>query len=228
MARIKDRVGLQDAESLSGMVTRLEDILDGVGAWMASADRRQAAHMVREEFFELTGRVNEEDRSFEIRMNAFLEYLLVDSHLPGEGGRTWLEEYLTQEGAGLSEGDRYLVRCAGAGHRSLFQLISRSGKDLLLSDLLYGGQWRVSLPATLLGVDVGDVFEARLVSIMGHVVLLHSVLHHPSEAAPLVRRIVEKGLEQGQSPEKIAGRLASMLLRHDRYPGMNLLQAYGL
>ena len=193
---------------------------------MALEDRRTAAHGVREDFFERTGRVNEEDRSFEIRMNAFLEYLLVDHRIDGPSGRTWLEVYLEEKGATLSARDRYLLSSASAGHRSLFQLIARRKEGLHLSDLLYGGQWQVDLPGALLGLDLGDVFEARLVSIHGRVVLLHSVLHHPSEAAPLVLRIVEQGLERGLAPEALAGRLSNMLLRHDRYPGMNLLQAY--
>ncbi len=202
--------------------------MESVGSWMALNGRREAAHRIREEFFERTGRVNEDDRSFETRMNAFLEYLLLDHRLEDpRGPETWLEAYVVERAEHLSVRERALLASLSAGHRSLFRLIARPAQQLHLSDMLYGGQWLVALPAALLGLELGDVFEARLVSLEGRVVLLHSVLHHPSDAAPLVARIVEKGLDRGEDPQVLAGRLSAMLLRHDRYPGMNLLQAYG-
>ncbi|MCD6497173.1 MAG: hypothetical protein J7M25_02580 [Deltaproteobacteria bacterium] len=216
-----------DCDALLGAVSQVKALLDGVGAWMAEAPRKELAHRGREKFFERTGRVNEDDRSFDARMNAFLEFLVLDWKPADVRGRTLIELFVAEQGQRLSKRDLDLLASASASQRSLFELVDKGKRGAMFGDLLYGGRWRIACSEQVLGVDAGDVIEARIVSIDGSLALLPSIYHHPSEAAVLARTMVEEGLKRKESPRDLSDRLASMLLRHDRYPGMNLRQAYG-
>ena len=217
-----------DCDGVQTDVSQVKALLDSIGAWMAEAPRKELAHRGREEFFERTGRVNEDDRSFDARMNAFLEFLVLDWRPAEGGGKTLIEVFVAEQAQRLSKRDLELLASASASQRSLFELVDKGRRGAMFGDLLYGGRWRIACSEQVLGVEPGDVIEARIVSIDGNLALLPSIYHHPSEAAVLARTMVEEGLKRKEPPQDLSDRLASMLLRHDRYPGMNLRQAYGL
>ncbi len=204
---------------------RLLALMEAAGAWLAAPGRREVAQAAREEFLEATGRVNEEDRSFDRRMNAFLEFLLVDYGRPARP--ILLESYLAEAGQGLARADKALLACLASSHRSVFVLLARTRRGIELSDLLYGGRWVLPDRAALLGVEPGEVVEARLVALPEGLVVLPSVYHHPGRAGVLARRFLEEALGRGMGPREAAAALSRRLLVRDRYPGMNLRQVYG-
>ena len=207
---------------------RAQELMEVAGGWMADSPRRHLAQTAKEWFLELTGRVNEDDSTFERRMAVYLEFLLFVWPLPIQPhGHAW-EHFVKESPSVSTEVDKMLSAHLEASHWSLFELLEKGDDQVYLSDLLFGGQWRVRPEGAVLGVEEGDVFQARLFTLRGEVFFTQAFLHHPSEARHLVKKIVERELGEGKSPLETAGRLAQMHLKFDRYRRMNMLQIYSV
>lgn len=203
-----------------------EHMLEQAGGWMAEGERRQLAETARQDYLELTGRVNEDDECFERRMAAFLEYFLLDWEIPDRKPLTPIGLYLENAGDRHPSDERTVLAALACSHVSVFELLGLKHETAFMGDLLLGGQWEVRSEGSLLGVETGDVFEARLFCLGGVAFFTPAICHHPHEARHLVKLVVRKALAADTSPEDIAGRLSQMRLSFDRYPRMPLGQIY--
>lgn len=205
---------------------RTQELMENAGTWMAHESRLHLAETAKEWFFELTGRTNEDDSTFERRMAVYLEFLLFVWTLPGEPSKHPWELFVRESGFDFSSRDLQITKALDASHWSVFELLEKHTREVYLSDLLFGGQWRVRPEGAMLGVEEGDVFQARLFCINECVFFTQAFLHHPSEARHLVKKIIDQDISAGKSPLQTAGRLAHMHLKFDRYRRMNMLQIY--
>lgn len=195
---------------------------------MAAGDRLQWAQDAKEDFLAQTGRTNEEDSTFERRMAVYLEYFLLEWTIAGVTPKTPLELFYSAHEATLPALDKNLLAALSSSHSSLFELLRKDDDEVFLGDLLYGGRWYVRPEGAMLGVEEGDVFQARLLALDGVLFFTRAFLHHPSEARHLVKKIIQKQRENNVAPSEIIGRLAKMHLKFDRYRRMNMLQIYTL
>ncbi len=202
--------------------------MESAGTWMADEPRLHLAETAKEWFFELTGRTNEDDSTFERRMAVYLEFLLFVWTLPGEPDKHPWELFVRESGFVFSPEDLQIAKALDASHWSIFELLEKHPWEVYLSDLLFGGQWRVRPEGAMLGVEEGDVFQARLFGIDDYVFFTQAFLHHPSEARHLAKKIIDQDISTGKSPLQTAGRLAHMHLKFDRYRRMNMRQIYTL
>jgi hypothetical protein len=216
-----------DAAFPSWWLRRAQQLMEEAGGWMAMEERLHLAESAKESYLELTGRTNEEDSTFERRMAVYLEYLLLEWKTPPPEDRTPLELFADACSGELAKEDHCLLATLSASHMSLFELLKKRDEEVLLGDLIYGGRWKVQPEGAMLGVEEGDVFQARLLELRGEVFFTQAFLHHPTEARHLAKKAIQELREKEVDPLSIMGRLAKMHLKFDRYRRMNLLQIYG-
>ncbi len=208
------------------LLTRVQELMEIAGGWMAEEPRKHLAETAKEWFFDLTGRVNEDDSTFERRMAVYLEFLLFVWFLPGtEYKHPW--ELFVRENE-LTLPDLQLAAALDGSHWSIFELLEKSENEVYLSDLLMGGRWRVRPEGAMLGVEEGDIFHARIFAWQEDIFFTQAFMHHPSEARHLVKKIITKDISSGKTALETAGHLAHMHLKFDRYRRMNMLQIYTL
>lgn len=211
-----------------GYLTRAQELMEAAGGWLAAEPRRHLAETAKEWFLDLMGRVNEDDSTFERRMAVYLEFLLFVWSLPTSPQKHPWELFVKESDFAFSPTDISLAASLEASHWSLFELLEKSPDEVYLSDLVFGGQWRVRPEGAMLGVEEGDVFQARLFALGEEVFFTQAFLHHPSEARHLVKKILGKELAAGKTPLETVGRLTRMHLKFDRYRRMNITQIYTL
>jgi len=204
-------------------------LMERISADYAEGESARLAAEARESFGLATGRVHEGDRSFDERMALFMEWFLLDRPL-GSGGETPAHAWAVDHAAALDPRSRALLLGLCTSHRSLFCRVGTDdARRLLADDLLYGIRWAVTAPDGLPGVEVGDVYEGRLLGHAGEVHFTAAFCYHPREAAQRIRRHMERVRDRGKAPgPSLLDELMSMRLAYDRAEGAPVNAIYRL
>ena len=143
----------------------------------------------KENYFELTGLIGDDEPSYDDRIQAFLEWYLFDRKLQMMG-RTPLEIFL----AGRTMPPESAMKFNGFFNTvwGLF-IIKWIGKDYLkLTDLWSGENYKVSERRMPIGLTRGDLLETRIIPYEDKILLSRSVIIHPQE----IKSIVKKGIKK--------------------------------
>jgi hypothetical protein len=159
-----------------------------------------------------TGRVFEEDELYEARTAAFLEWYAVERPLGGAGVPPAVVAYREADAAG-----QLLLRALCLSHRSLFAVTALDEGEVMLTDLVGGGRFRVAERRRLFGVSVGDIVEARLVGYGGRVVFGRTFGYHPAVAREAILSHVRRICGEGGTRADAVDYVASLRVRAERY-----------
>jgi hypothetical protein len=192
----------------------LAQVLDRLIAFAARDERSLVA--AKEEWGEKAGRVFDDDPLYEERTAAFLEWYALERQ--GADGRVPAERFLADEKLEDLEG-RWAFALARS-HRSLFEVRELKDGAILLDDLLAGCAFDVTERRKLPGIEVGMVFEARLVADVASpplVLFTRAFQFHPAEAAREVKKRAEQSREAGEAKAEALFRFLRLRLKALRY-----------
>ena len=201
---------------LQYMATRTEELVQG-----------------KQEYFAKTGgEVHEEDRCYEQRMQAFFNWFLFDRK--AADGATPVERYLREKGAELPGKDKdVLLGCTQSrlalyeyrGRRGFF---SRPGKgQVRVRDATTGEDFDVTERRQMHGLEIGDLFEARLVPLGRSFHFSTSFTYHPREVNRQIRREIKRRKKQGAvDAREFCWELERMALQQERFRNVNVDAIY--
>lgn len=170
----------------------------------------------REGYFEKTGEVFDEDRQLELRLAGFLEHYVCDRVAPHFGktpARERYEQALREADLARAAGFRALTETL----HGLFAVEKISPGEVKLTSLFGGVTRDVTERRHIVGLEPGDVIEARLVPFDGHFHFSPSYGFHPHEAAPLIRAEAKRLLADGVDEQAFVFECAQRALKVDRY-----------
>ncbi len=170
----------------------------------------------RAEYFEKTGEVFDEDRQIELRLAGFLEHYACDRLAPHFGKTPARERYeraLREAGHHRAAGFRALTETL----HGLFEIEKISPGEVKLTSLFGGITRDVTERRHIVGLEVGDVIEARLIPFDGHFHFSPSYCFHPHEAAPLIRAEAKRLAKDGVDERAFVFECALRALKVDRY-----------
>ena len=187
----------------------------------------------KEEYFAQTGgEVHEDDRAYEQRMQAFFNWYLFDRKQ--ENGATPVERYLREKGAELPGRDKdILLGCTQSrlalyeyrGTRGIFSR-PRAGQ-VRVRDAITGEDFDVTERRQMHGLEVGDLFEARLVPLERTFHFSTSFTYHPREVLREIRREVKRRKRQGAVEARaLCWELERMSLQHERFRNVSINAIY--
>jgi hypothetical protein len=196
---------------------------------------RDPADMVRakEEYFGGTGgEVHEDDRCYEQRMQAFFNWFLFDRKQAD--GSTAVYRFLREKGAELPRKDKdVLLGCTQSklglyeyrGTRGFFTR-PRKGQ-VRVRDALTGDDFDVTERRQMHGLEVGDLFEARLVPVERTFHFSTSFTYHPREVFPGIRREIKRRKRAGAVDARaLVWELERMSLQHERFRNVSVQAIY--
>jgi hypothetical protein len=185
-------------------------LLDGlIQAW-GSGDEVVRA---REAYEARTAKMHEDDRLYDQRAAAFLEWFVLERPLP-EAGVPPVVVTLREE---RDAERRAAWRAWAASHRSLFVIDQLEPGRVVLTDLVAGPVFEVDERRKLPGVNVGDLLEARVVGFEGRIIFGRTFLYHPAAARGAIEARVARLREAGASRVDVVDALAALRLKADRY-----------
>jgi hypothetical protein len=203
-------------ESYEDYLTKVEDNAVASG----TADFRLA----REEFHNATGKFEDGEPWFEIRMKMFMEWYLLDR--TGTSGLTPLEEFLVSRGSGLDSRERAQLEHLTATHRSAFRIAKIKGAALVLEDLILGSVWEVESTTPTAGLEKDDIIDTRVIYFGGKLIVCQGTVLHPKEARNSVLTIIARAKAEGMPQRELVNHLDKMRLKLDRYSNVRINHIY--
>jgi len=180
--------------------------------------------LAREEFHNLTGKFEEGEPWFELRMNMFHDWYLLDRR--GVDGATPVERFIDDHRDRIDPTELPQFEHLTVTLRSVFRLLSIKGKALQLDDLAGGGRWEARWTLPTVGLALGDIIDSRIVMFDGQPITGRGAVLHPREAHEAVETIVNRARREGMRPREVVDHLDKMRLKLDRYSNVRIRHVY--
>ena len=187
----------------------------------------------KEEYFLQTGgEVHADDRCYEQRMQAFFNWFLFDRKR--SDGLTPIERFLHEKGADLPSKDKEVLAGCTQSRLSLYEyrgtrgFFSRPARgQVRVRDAITGDDFDVTERRQMHGLDIGDVFESRLVPVNRTYHFSTSFTYHPREVVPEIRREIKRRKKKGAvEAQPLVWELERMALQHERFRNVSIHAIY--
>lgn len=200
---------------------------DELVAFATSEARRDEVLQGKAEFFEKTGEIFDDDRQFESRMAAMLEYLVFDRPSRDSQLTPAREYYLQRVTEGPPEKAASFRLFSETVH-SLFSVGAIKQGLVHLEDLHDGAEYEVVERRALAGLAKGDVLEARLVPADGRYYFAPAFCFHPKVVAQVIAKEAKRRRKLSPPPprEALVWESAKRSLKADRYRNIALEKIY--
>lgn len=193
--------------------------LEQLTAFAAGEPFKDEVLKAKAEYFEQTGEVFDDDRSFEPRMASFLEYYLFDRKLTGRDA-TPAELFLQERGPQLGPAERAVLEGFTRTLHSLFEVRKVVDHGVRVRDLFTGIDHQVFERRSVAGMEKGDILEARLIPEGDRELFAQAFLYHSKEARKAILKEVKRQKKKprpGESPAQLIFTLSRMALKVERY-----------
>lgn len=184
----------------------------------------------KQEYFDKAGVVYEDDPEFEQRMSIFMDWYIFDRDLPGVDLPP-IKFYFRKNKDRFSNEDLNIYRDFCSTLHSIFRLrrFTLNGKGLVIRDLFSAKTHTVEDSEINKGFARGDIFEARIIPFKGGFEFSRGFCFHPNEMEPFILGEVKKVRFQDKTRQtKLILQLASMKLKHLRFPHIDIRHIYTL
>ncbi len=201
--------------------------LDQLIAFGSQEARKPDLLAAKAEYLRLTGEVFEDDQLFELRMASFLDYYLYDRVSP-TSGLTPAAEFYQQRLQGSSSEEAGAFRCFTETVHGLFE-VRKLGKGLVrLRELYSGKDFDVTERRHMVGLETGDVLEARLIPFAGHLLFSSAFCFHPRVAVKAIKAEVKrrKKKEPQRTPVEMVWECARRAVKVERYKQIAIERIY--
>jgi hypothetical protein len=201
--------------------------LESLIAWATAPDRQEELLRARTEFFERAGQIWDDDKSFEPRMGAFLEYWLFDRRLDGTA-TTPAEAYLVAA-PGPSPEERVIFEGFTRTLHAVFEIRKLgTAAGVRVRELWSGTDYEVFERRGVVGLAKGDLLDARLIPFEDKLMFSNVFLYHPREARKAILKEVKRRKKAGDpaTPGAFAWELARMALKLERYRNVAVENIY--
>ena len=199
------------------MTVDLSDYINRALEFSTRGPLQQEVRRAREQYFQQSGQLHDDEPSYELRIEAFSEWYLLD-YLRAENRRPPLDTFLAEQRSQLSAEDIAIYEAMRSSRRSLFEFLKHKKDLLLLRDLQDNKKLLLVEETPLLGIERGQLLDGRLVRFKGMLVIRGSVVIHPASVRRnILKRIKKLHKQRPQDFDAFRRALSLARLRCDRY-----------
>jgi hypothetical protein len=200
--------------------------LDELISWATSPASQDDLVTAKKAYFARTGEVFEDDRRLEMRMAGFLEHYVCDRvapHLGATPAQLRYRQGLATETPEVAAAWRALTETA----HGLFEVRRLRSSVVELRRLADQQRYGVTERRQLVGLEVGDVLECRVVPFAGEYFFTASWCFHPHEVARLIKAHVKRLVKEGAYDESaFVADCAQRALKVERYRQISVDRIY--
>ncbi len=182
----------------------------------------------KQEFFDKSGIVYEDDVEFEQRMCIFMDWYLFDRDLPGVDLPP-IKYYFRTNKDRFSSEELNIYRDFCSTIHSVFRLkrFTWSRNGFIILDLFSNKTHTVTDSEITRGFARGDIFEARVIPFKGGFEFSRGFCFHPADMESFILNEIKKVRFQDKNRQtKLILQLASMKLKHVRFPHIDIRHIY--
>jgi hypothetical protein len=208
----------------------LAELQEKLLAWATAEPRKEEVLAARRHWFDRRGEPHEEDKSFEPRMNGLLDYYLYEFRSPGSS-ETVVETFMREMGPQLTTDELAHYRVLARSVHGLFEVKKIRPGEVRLRDCFTDVVHDVTERRQMVGLDKGDLLEARLLPFDGRVFFSGAFLYHPQEVRKTILAEVKrlrKAAGKGNLPDvdDFVAQLSRMALKMERYRNVKVESIY--
>ncbi|MGE4232602.1 MAG: hypothetical protein AB7F43_04660 [Bacteriovoracia bacterium] len=180
----------------------------------------------KQEYFDKSGVVYEEDAEFEARMNIFMDWYIFDRELPGIDLPP-IKYYFRMNKDLFSPEEAQIYKDFCETIHSIFYLNKVKGNEIHVKDLFSNKKFEIRDSEINQGFMNGDIFEARLIPFRGAYQFSRGFCFHPVEMEKFIIGEIKKVRHQEKARQtKLILQLAAMKLKHSRFQHINIKHIY--
>jgi hypothetical protein len=204
--------------------------IDQLLAW-AARDVDDIVEAKKEYFSATGGEVHEDDRCFEQRMQAFFNWYLLDR---AKSGTTPVQRFLQEQGAKLEARDKDVMLGLTQSRLGLYEYRGRRGflrppkqGQVRVRDVISSDDFNVTERRHMHGLEIGDIFEARLVPVGGTYHFSSSFTYHPRGLRRTILREIKRRKKNGAvAVRDLLWELERMQLQSERFKNVSIEAIY--
>lgn len=211
-------------------MSSLSELQEKLLAWATSDAHKEELLAARRDWFDRHGEPHEEDKSFETRMNGMLDYYLYDFRPPGSSDTT-IEIFMRETGAALTTDELAVYRVLARTVHGLFEVKKIKKGEVRLREVFTDAPYEVTERRQMLGLEKGDLLEARLLPYDGRLFFSGAFLYHPQEVRKLILTEVKRQRKEAEKgapvePQAFLATLSKMALKLERYRNVKVESLY--
>lgn len=203
--------------------------LDPIIEEFTTGEYYREVYNAKQEYFEKTGVVYEDDSEFEQRMCIFMDWYIFDRDLPGVDLPP-IKYFFRKNKDRLSNEELNIYRDFCSTIHSIFRLKRSSfwgSKGLVVTDLFSNKTHTVLNTDIHRGFARGDIFEARIIPFKGSNEFSRGFCFHPVEMESFILSEIKKVRFQDKARQtKLILQLSSMKLKHMRFQHIDIRHIY--
>ncbi len=208
----------------------LSELQEKLLTWATGDERKEDLLAARRHFFDLHGEPNEEDKSFETRMNGMLDYYLYEVR-PPDSSETTIELYMRAMGQQLTTDELAAYRLLSRSVHGLFEVKKIREGEVRLREAFTDVLYEVTERRHMIGLEKGDLLDARLLPFDGRLFFSGAFLFHAREVRKSILAEVKrlkKEAGKGNLPdvESFLATLSRMAMKLERYRNVKVESLY--
>jgi hypothetical protein len=202
-----------------------QPLYETVLTFVARPEFRSEVLAGRTEYVRLTGEVFEEDRSFEYRVQAFLDWFIFDRPL-APSGEPPVRAYALESRLPHDVAERY--RHLGRTVHGLFQIENVRPDFFDVHNFVTGARYKAARVEQVAGINKNDLFEGRLVPFEGAYHFSPAFLFYPAHLLARVKREISRQRRSGEvtGAQELLFTLSRMAGRAEHYRNVELDAIY--
>ena len=208
----------------------LSELQEKLLTWATADERKEDLLAARRHFFDLHGEPHEEDKSFETRMNGMLDYYLYGFRPPGSSEAT-IELFMRGMGPQLTTDELAAYRLLAKCVRGLFEVKKLREGEVRLREAFTDVIYEITERRQMIGLEKGDLLEARLLPFDGRLFFSGAFLYHAREVRkPILAEVkrLKKEAGKGNLPDvdSFLATLSRMAMKLERYRNVKVESLY--
>ncbi|MCG8333400.1 MAG: hypothetical protein MJE63_02720 [Proteobacteria bacterium] len=204
-----------------------EEIFDSISGYIEThPELSNELVIAREDYFRLTGKLNETDASFTNRMNSFLLWFTFDWKC-SDSLKSPFDHFKQSvfKGKTTSMNGELITDIEEHVH-SLFDTKKLTDHYAIVKDLYGKKKYEIIQPDYLYGSPKGTYFESRLFKINGKYRFSNYFIQHPLEVKKDIHKACKQLSKKGDSIKPFLIHLHSYHTKWERYRNINIKSIY--
>ncbi len=171
----------------------------------------------RKKFFSLIGDVYEDEDFYQERINAFLEWLLVDADIP-QASKPVLGHILKSNNNALDVETKRIAEAMIRSRRSIFLLVKKEENFAVLEDIFDKDRFYVDPDPRIDNTEKKSLIESRVCVINGRSRIMSTYLKYPNNIKKLLIKKLKKHLyTDSRLRDKFMSYSFALYVRNERY-----------
>ncbi len=206
--------------------TAFKKTYERVGRFFTRTGYLEELGRAKNTYFERSGKVFEDDPSFEHQMSMFLEWYLFDRNLEGLSIPP-IRVYYLMFGEKVEAEELESLKSMQRTVRSLCVYQGSKGNHEVFEDMVSGEVRRIEKDGSLMGLNRGDLVDLRMVSFKDEWHFCDTIQVHPRQTKDFIAKEIKKrSITKPEQLNDFLFELSHMKWKKEHYQHLSVEQVY--